>query len=88
MSQQTKLVTIGPPQRIGGENMKPTVASNHARIITVEEDLTKLEDKVEVLDKQFNEVMAKLEIIVKMSRALVGMVAVTLGIDLGLEGMM
>jgi len=68
--------------------MKPTVASNHARIVKVEEDLTDLEDKVEVLDKQFNEVMAKLEVIVKMSRALVGMVAVTLGIDLGLEGMM
>ncbi len=67
--------------------MKPTVASNHARIVKVEEDLTDLEDKVEVLDKQFNEVMAKLEVIVKMSRALVGMVAVTLGIDLGMEGL-
>ena len=31
--------------------MKPTVSSNHARIIKVEEDLTTLEDKVEVLDK-------------------------------------
>ena len=31
--------------------MKPTVASNHARIIKVEEDLTVLEEKVEILDK-------------------------------------
>jgi len=68
--------------------MKPTVASNHARIIKVEEDLTILEDKVEVLDKQFLQVMAKLEIIVKMSRVLVGMVAATLGFEMGLEGLM
>ena len=67
--------------------MKPTVATNHARIVKVEEDLTDLEEKVDMLDKQFNEVMAKLDIIVKMSRALVGMVAVTLGIDLGMEGL-
>tara|TARA_Y100000114_G_scaffold154134_1_gene175538 strand:+ start:472 stop:702 length:231 start_codon:yes stop_codon:yes gene_type:complete len=66
---------------------KPTVASNHTRIVRIEEDLTDLEEKVEILDKQFNEVMAKLDIIVKMSRALVGMVAVTLGIDLGMEGL-
>ena len=68
--------------------MKPTVASNNARIIKVEEDLTVLEKKVEILDKQFTEVMAKLDIVVKMSRVLVTMVAVTLGFDLGLEGMM
>ena len=68
--------------------MKPTVESNHARIIKVEEDLTILEDKVEVLDKQFLQVMAKLEIIVKMSRVLVGMVAATLGFEMGLEGLM
>ena len=68
--------------------MKPTVASNNARIIKVEEDLTVLEKKVEILDKQFTEVMAKLDIVVKMSRVLVTMVAMTLGFDLGLEGMM
>jgi hypothetical protein len=68
--------------------MKPTVASNNARIIKVEEDLTVLEEKVAVLDKQFTEVMAKLDIVLKMSRVLVTMVAMTLGFDLGLEGMM
>jgi|TARA_R100001086_G_C11827245_1_gene255678 hypothetical protein len=68
--------------------MKPTVASNNARIIKVEEDLTVLEEKVAVLDKQFTEVMAKLDIVLKMSRVLVTMVAMTLGFDLGLEEMM
>ena len=68
--------------------MKPTVSSNHARIVRVEEDLTVLEDKVEILDKQFLQVMAKLEVIVKMSRVLVGMVAATLGFEMGLEGLM
>tara|TARA_R100001509_G_C4820543_1_gene199644 strand:- start:314 stop:520 length:207 start_codon:yes stop_codon:yes gene_type:complete len=68
--------------------MKPTVASNNARIIKVEEDLTVLEEKVAILDKQFTEVMAKLDIVLKMSRVLVTMVAMTLGFDLGLEEMM
>tara|TARA_R110002020_G_C15799305_1_gene730979 strand:- start:335 stop:541 length:207 start_codon:yes stop_codon:yes gene_type:complete len=68
--------------------MKPTVSSNHARIVKVEEDLTVLENKVEILDKQFLQVMAKLEVIVKMSRVLVGMVAATLGFELGLESLM
>jgi hypothetical protein len=68
--------------------MKPTVASNNARIIKVEEDLTVLEEKVAILDKQFTEVMAKLDVVLKMSRVLVTMVAMTLGFDLGLEEMM
>ena len=68
--------------------MKPTVASNNARIIKVEEDLTVLEEKVAILDKQFTEVMAKLDVVLKMSRVLVTMVAMTLGFELGLEEMM
>ncbi len=66
--------------------MKPTVASNHARIIKVEEDLTVLEEKVEILDKQFSEVLIRLDMILKIGRGVAIMVATSLGLDLGIEG--
>ena len=66
--------------------MKPTVASNHARIIKVEEDLTVLEEKVEILDKQFSEVLVRLDMILKIGRGVAVMVATSLGLDLGIEG--
>ena len=66
--------------------MKPTVSSNHARIIKVEEDLTTLEDKVEVLDKKFIDVMARLDTLLRIGRGIAVMVAAGLGFDLGIEG--
>ena len=66
--------------------MKPTVASNPARIIKVEEDLTVLEEKVEILDKQFSEVLVRLDMILKIGRGVAVMVATSLGLDLGIEG--
>ncbi len=66
--------------------MKPTVASNHARIIKVEEDLTVLEDKVEILDKKFIDVMARLDTLLRIGRGIAVMVAAGLGFDLGIEG--
>ena len=66
--------------------MKPTVSSNHARIIKVEEDLTTLEDKVEVLDKKFIAVMARLDTLLRIGRGIAVMVAAGLGFDLGIEG--
>ena len=66
--------------------MKPTVASNHARIIKVEEDLTVLEEKVEILDKQFSEVLVRLDMILKIGRGVAVMGATSLGLDLGIEG--
>ena len=66
--------------------MKPTVATNHARIIKVEEDLTVLEEKVEILDKQFSEVLVRLDMILKIGRGVAVMVATSLGLDLGIEG--
>ena len=66
--------------------MKPTVASNHARIIKGEEDLTVLEEKVEILDKQFREALVRLDMIVKIGRGGAVIVATSLGLDLGIEG--
>jgi len=66
--------------------MKPTVASNHTRIVRIEEDLTVLEEKVEVLDKQFTEVIVRLDTIMKVGRGIAVMVGASLGFDLGIEG--
>ena len=66
--------------------MKPTVATNHARIIKVEEDLTVLEERVEILDRQFSEVLVRLDMILKIGRGVAVMVATSLGLDLGIEG--
>lgn len=66
--------------------MKPTVATNHARIVKVEEDLTDLEEKVDMLDKQFTEVIVRLDTIMKVGRGIAVMVAASLGFDLGIEG--
>ena len=66
--------------------MKPTVASNHARIVKVEEDLTELEEKVEILDKRFIDVLARLDTILKIGRGIAIMVGASLGLDLGIEG--
>ena len=66
--------------------MKPTVASNHTRIARIEEDLTELEEKVEVLDKQFTEVIVRLDTIMKVGRGIAVMVGASLGFDLGIEG--
>ena len=66
--------------------MKPTVSSNHDRIVKVEEDLTILEDKVEVLDKKFIDVMARLDTLLRIGRGIAVMVAAGLGFDLGIEG--
>ena len=67
--------------------MKPTVASNHTRIVKIEEDLGDLEDKVEIMDRQFTDVMARLDTILKIGRGISVMVAASLGFDLGMEGM-
>ena len=66
--------------------MKPTVASNHTRIVRIEEDLTTLEDKVDSMDKQFTDVMARLDTIMRIGRGIAVMVAASLGFDLGIEG--
>ena len=78
--------THGTHTRNRSDWMKPTVSSNHARIVKVEEDLTNLEDKVEVLDRQFVDVMARLDTLLRIGRGIAVMVAASLGFDLSIEG--
>ena len=63
-----------------------TVAENKIRITNNEEDIEALDKRVTKLESDFNLMMGKLYIIIKMGRVMVGMIAAGLGIDLGIEG--
>ena len=63
-----------------------TVKDNKIRITNNEEDIEALDKRVTKLETDFNLMMGKLDIIIKMGRVMVGMIAAGLGIDLGIEG--
>jgi len=63
-----------------------TVASNRERIVRVEEDVTALEERVNHLDRSHIELVSKLDIIIKMGRAIMAVAAATLGLNIGIEG--
>ena len=86
MIRLMKRLMRGTHTRNRSDWMTPTVSSNHARIVKVEEDLTNLEDKVEVLDRQFVDVMARLDTLLRIGRGIAVMVAASLGFDLSIEG--
>jgi len=63
-----------------------TVASNRERIVRVEEDVTVLEERVNTLEKLHLEHMAKLEVLLKLGRAILAIAGATLGLEVGIEG--
>ena len=63
-----------------------TVKENAIRIRNNEEDIEALDKRVTKLEGDFNLMMGKLDIIIKMGRVMVGMIAAGLGLDLGIEG--
>ena len=63
-----------------------TVAANRERIVRVEEDGTSLEERVTSLERSHLEVLTKLDIIIKMGRVIMAVVAATLGLEVGIEG--
>jgi hypothetical protein len=63
-----------------------TVKENQIRITNNEEDIRALDDRVTKLESDFNLMMGKLDIIIKMGRVMVGMIGAGLGLDLGIEG--
>ena len=62
-----------------------TVASNRERIVWVEDDVSNLESRVSALEIMHVEHMAKLDILIKMGRAIMAVAAATLGLELGIE---
>ena len=65
-----------------------TVAENEIRIDRLESDVQKIDDRLANLESMHTDMMARLDVIVKMGRAIMGLIGVGLGIDLGLENMM
>ena len=63
-----------------------TVKENTIRIRNNEEDIEALDKRVTNLESEFNLMIGKLDIIIKMGRVMVGMIAAGLGLDLGIQG--
>ena len=72
---------------MGGVSMaNATVATNRERIVRVEDDVSNLETRVSALEVMHIEHMAKLDILIKMGRAIMAVAAATLGLNIGIEG--
>lgn len=65
-----------------------TVKENELRINRLEADVQKIDDRLENLESMHTDMMARLDIIVKMGRGMVMLISVGLGIDLGIENML
>ena len=63
-----------------------TVKANLERIVGLEDDVKDLDVRVARLETSMIDLLARIDIIIRMSRATVVIVAATLGIDLGIEG--
>ena len=55
-------------------------------MMAVEDDVSALDERVNTLEKLHLEHMAKLEILIKMGRAIMAVAAATLGLNIGIEG--
>ena len=63
-----------------------TVKENRDRIVHLEDDVKDLDVRVARLETSMIDLLARIDIIIRMSRATIIIVAATLGIDLGIEG--
>ena len=63
-----------------------TVRENKVRIEILEDDVSDLDGRVSSLERDFGVMMGKLDLIIKMGRVVVGMVAAGLGMDIGING--
>ena len=66
--------------------VNPTVASNRERIVRVEEDVTALEERVNYLERSHLELVTKLDMLLKLGRAILAVAGATLGLEVGIEG--
>ncbi len=65
---------------------KPTASSNHTRIVRIEEDLGDLEDRMTMIEGSMTDLLARIDIIIRMGRVTLAIVAAALGMDIGVEG--
>ena len=63
-----------------------TVKENLNRIVFLEDDVKDLDGRVATLEANMTDLLARLDIIIKMGRATLALVATALGLDVGLQG--
>ena len=63
-----------------------TVKENRERIVRVEEDVSSLEERVNYLDRSHLELVTKLDMLLKLGRAILAVAGATLGLEVGIEG--
>lgn len=63
-----------------------TVKENLERIVVLEDDVKDINNRVYVLEADFNTLIGKIDIVIKMGRITLGLVAAALGLDLGING--
>ena len=63
-----------------------TVNSNRERIVRVEDDVSNLEIRVSSLEVMHIEHMAKMDLLIKLGRAILAIAGATLGLEIGIEG--
>ena len=63
-----------------------TVATNRERIVRVEDDVSNLETRVPSLEVMHIEHMAKMDLLIKLGRAILAIAGATLGLEIGIEG--
>ena len=63
-----------------------TVKANIEKIVGLEDDVKDLDVRVARLETSMIDLLARIDIIIRMGRATMVIVAATLGIDLGIEG--
>jgi hypothetical protein len=54
--------------------------------VRVEDDVSALDERVNTLEVLHIEHMAKLDVLIKMGRAIMAVAAATLGLNIGIEG--
>ena len=62
------------------------VATNRERIVRVEDDVSNLETRVSALEVMHIEHMAKMDLLIKLGRAILAIAGATLGLEIGIEG--
>ena len=63
-----------------------TVKANQERIIHLEDDVKDLDERVTKLETNMTDLLARLDVVIRMGRLTLAIVAAALGLDVGIEG--
>ena len=63
-----------------------TVKQNQDRIIHLEDDVKELDGRVTNLETNMTDLLARLDVVIRMGRLTLAIVAAALGLDVGIEG--